>query len=215
MAIEIKDYISASLVLVGGKLLSTDHEAQSFGNAVDSEIVLATPFGGQESLPHPVPIRQLKINRDRISIDVTSTSSSIKQEFPSGDLSALAHISAMAIDHTTTPSDVTAHGYNVELVYDQTSSRSSFSYIADRILGDFPSPLGWTVVGGSSQLRFHDRDERVWHVVLEPRFKADDTTKVFFSLNLHVVGAPKSSDIRSSLQLTMDMASLFVRTLDG
>ena len=208
MAVEIKDCLFAGILVAGGSLLNSDDEVQSFGRDYDADIILTAPVDPQAK-------RQLRMDRHRIVIDVAPEGSSIKQEFPSDDLSLLADVAAGAIRNTKSIGEIGAHGYNVALVYDQSAQAQSRSYIADRVLKDFPTPAGLVVVGGSSDFSCHDDAGRLWNVSIEPRFNRDDTSKVFLSLNLHLLGPPELENISSLLHLAVTTARDFVQKLDG
>ena len=220
MPIEIQDYLNASLVLVGGNLINTDGERASFKHSMDAEIVYSDGSLDQDlSSPmvpvQAVPIRKLEISRDRVVVEVIpSRGSTIKQEYPSTDLSVLAKTATIAIRSTKEIGDITAHGYNVELVYDQTSEPLAVTYIANRVFATLPRIGGWEPSAGTANIRFRDESNRTWNVAIEPRFNDDSTRKIFFRLNLHFVGGPNVDDIGELFRLVLDKANEFVSVLD-
>ena len=220
MPIRIQDYLNASLVLVGGSLINTDGERASFQQSMDAELVYSDGSSDQEiSSPmaplQALPIRRLEIRRDRVVVEVIpSRGSTITQEYPSTNLSVLARTATIAISSTEEIGDITAHGYNVELVYDQTSEPLAVTYVANRVFSTLPRIGGWEPSAGTAKIRFRDDSNRTWNVAIEPRFNDDNTRKIFFRLNLHFVGGPNLNDIGELFQLVIEKANEFVSVLD-
>ncbi len=210
MSIEVTDCLSASVVVVGVGLLGSEQELKSFSDSIPTEIVVENRLGPEGSLG-----RRLQFNKDRILIEITPQRSSIRQEYPSDDLSILAGVAGNAIKHTTNVQDIRAHGYNVDLVYAQNSAISASSYIAKRMFSTFPKNEAWKVIGGHAGLRFQSNDGRMWIADIEPRFRQDDTNKIYFRLNLHVQGRPDTDTIHDLLRRTRHEAEGFVARLDG
>lgn len=220
MPIEIQDYLNANLVLVGGSLLNSDDERSSFRQSMDAEIVFSDGAFAHD-LPSPlaplqaVPARKLQISRHRVEVEVIpSMRSIIKQEYPSDDMSVLAKTATVAISSTREIGEITAHGYNIELVYDQTSEPRAVTYIANRVFAALPRIEGWRPTAGTAAIRFRDSTDNTWNVTIEPRLNEDTTRKVFFRLNLHFSGGPDPEDIGKSFRLVLDRAKEFVTVLD-
>ena len=209
MSVEITDWISASLVLVGSGLLSSEDEIRSFSSQISSEIAVESPFGSEGGL-----LRRIVVNKDRIAIDLLSQRGSIKQEYPPDDPSKLVEIAAAALQHSENKEGITAHGYNVELVYNQESYPTAYEYIANKLLMSFSRPSR-NVLGASVQLRLEDNDARMWNIDIQPRFRRDDTNKVYCSVNLHIAGPPDVDGIHTCLADTRAKAKTFIEELDS
>ena len=221
MPIEIQDYLSANLVLIGGSLLNSDNERSSFRQSMDAEIVfsdgtLPPDLPASLSSLQAVQTRKLQISRHRIEVEVIpSMRSIIKQEYPSEDMSILARTATFAIGSTREIGEITAHGYNIELVYDQTSEPRAVTYIANHVFAALPRVEGWRPTAGTAAIRFRDSTDNTWNVTIEPRFNDDNTRKIFFRLNLHFSGGPNPEDIDRCFRLVLDKAKEFVAVLDN
>ena len=219
MSVTIQDVLKANVVLVGVGLLNYPDEVERFRSAVDTDVsVTGSGFilDAQSSIAQPG--RTLNLNRDRIVLELSQVRSSIEREYPSEeDLGRLAEVARHAISATelegTSPR---AFGYNIELIYDQDSGQSAFSYLAERLFTDnLFLDLGWQLSGGTGKLMF-DMDGKRCNVTVEPRFNDVAATKVFFSLNLHhdEQRIPNGDEIKDSLREIWDQAHIFANHLD-
>lgn len=207
MSVDITDWLSASFVLVGPGLLSSENEIRSFSSKVSSEIAVESPFG-----PEAGPLRRIVLNRDRISIDLLSQRSEIKQEYPPDDPTKLVEVTVAALQDSANKEGITAHGYSVEFVYNQNSYPTAYQYIAKKLVS--LSEPGRNVLGASVQLRLEDNDEGVWNIDIQPRFRRDDTSKVYCSVNLHVAIPPDVDSVHTCFANTRDKAIAFIKELD-
>lgn len=220
MAINIQDVVSANLVLVGIGLLNTPEELEDFREGID-----ATEIVSRSSLALTGPLsdnaetgRTFALERERIVLEISSSRSSIERAYPlKGDLERLANVAGHAIAKTDLQGkSPRAFGFNLELVYDQTSEWPSVRYLAERLFsGVPPGNEGWQLFGGMGRLIFKDGD-KFWTVKLEPRFNEHDTTKILLSINLHrnEQRLPDKGEIRDSLCETWDQAHEFAVRLD-
>jgi len=209
VSIENSELISASIVLVGANVLAVESEVAAFRTRVATELIA---MSAQDAGQTDARARKLTLQKDRITIDSNARGSIIKQEFPQDEFVRLSYIASEAIRHTESPGQVVAHGYNIEIIFDQNMHQSSFYYVADLMFKGVPCPEGCSVRGGRAYVSFHDGKNRVWNVTLEPRFRNEDTNKVFFSLNSHNVGGPALQDIESQFRRTKNMADRFIST---
>lgn len=214
MSATISDLLTASVVLLGVRLLDSNEGVQSFKDSVDAEvdteqlIPLAAPSEGQ----------QLTLRKDRITINTVGDRSVVQQEYPTViTLQRLAEVAGVAVSNTKNTSVARGVGYNVELVYDQDSVGTAAGYIADRLFADFDRNEGWKITGGRAGIGFVGDDETVWNVVLEPRRQDAFTTKVFLSINLHrnVALVPQREAIAEGLRVAYEAAVKFVNKLDS
>ena len=224
MAVEIQDVLKASLVMVGVELLNSREEVQRFSTAVGTDVMTGTiMFPGIPNPPPdvPAPGTTLTLNRDRIVIDVSQNRTAIEREYPAvHDLERLAEVAGYAIKKTKNFENQTlrAIGYNIELVYNQTSGKPAVAYLRDRLFNpNVPRNDGWKLAGGNARLTFIDDDGRLWNISLEPRFNEQAVSRIFMSLNAHKEKpeAPNTDDIRHYLQEAWEQAHDFVSRLDA
>lgn len=221
MGASIQDVLKVNLVLVGVGLLNDTEELNAFRRAVDAELSFSVgglTLDAQQNIPEPSGI--LTLHRDRINLERSLSRTTIGREYPSSpeDLNRLAEVAGQAIESTSLADQrARAFGYNIELVYDQDSGKSAFQYLAQRLFpADFSVNDGWGFIGGSGKLVFEDGERRYWGITIEPRFNAQDATRVFLNLNLHVneQRLPRKSEVESHLHDVWRQARAFVELLD-
>ena len=189
MPADVRDVLNANIVLVGIGLLNNPTEVSAFSELVDSEVI-STGAGLVVSLPQgmPGPGQRLELPRERIFLNLTPIRIDIGRHYPTerGDLGRLAHVIACAVASTDLQGQLpTAIGYNLEVVYNQTSGEPSLSYLGSRLVNSKISGApDWNLAGGAGLLVFDSPAGR-WTIKVEPRFNQEDTTQVFMSLNLH------------------------------
>ena len=219
MATEVQDILKTNLVLIGIGLLNDPDQVRAFQNEVDTEVIVTAGFSvNLASQGNPIPTQTTSLDRDRITIESTSDRTIITREYPSPtDLDRLSEITSFAIRHTDSVEDsMTAFGCNLELVYEQASASTSLQYLRERLFGETSIDVdGWNLTGGSGKLMF-DSDDGRWTVQLEPRFNNQETSKVFMSVNLHLVdpGIPSVEELKRFLDLGWDRSHKFVVRLD-
>ena len=207
MSVEIIDWMSASLVLLGPGLLASDEEVSSFASAYSPEIevgqVIAESGAG----------RRLALNRDRISIDLFPQRSVIKQDYPPpNDLSRFTEAILNATQISCDISGIRAHGYNVEFLFTQTEYPTVYEYIAKKVLTGFRAPDG-NIVGAMVQFRFRDADGQMWNIDIQPRLRKDDATAGYCSVNLHLPSPPDLSKTVIFIAAVHEKAKSFVAEL--
>lgn len=189
MGIRVEDALSVNVVFVGTGLLTGPGELDRFRDAAGVEVVgdipgaLVDPDG---NVP-PVQVNTFRIAKDRVAIQSSSPRTNIVREYPEfEDLQRLAQLATYAIEHTDSERrQITAFGFNIDLVFEQDSGESAGTYLAKRLFSDSFLEDSQSLISGAASLAFLENGNR-WGLVIEPRFKKEDTTKLFVSLNLHL-----------------------------
>lgn len=219
MAARIQDVVKANMVVVGIRLLESPDELERFRRTIGTDVQIAgaglvanIPAGTTE------PGHMLALNRDRITLDLSPSRSTINRDYPlRQDLSRLAEVAWSALGNSAEVKlRPQVFGFNMEAIFDQDSNTPAFQYLSSRLF-DVGSLGGdeWQFVGGSGRLIFEDKG-RIWTFNLEPRFNDAGETRVFMGVNLHF-GAhplPDEQEIRGYLEDLWDNGHEFVNRLD-
>ena len=219
MPANVRDVLKINIVFVGISLLNDPTEVRAFSEAIGADVALAET-GLVLGFPPGPPMtgRKLALQRDRINIDLVPDRTVIEREFPADDdLERLAKIAGQAWEHTRSKGTPRAFGYNLELVYDQTSGHAASDYIGQRLFGEGNfAPEGWTLQGGAGRM-FFDSEFGRWTIAVEPRFQDESATRVFLNLNLHKAEqrVPGQDEMLQSFKRIWEEASNFVHRLDG
>lgn len=218
MATEVQDVLKVSIVLVGIGILNNPDEINAFSGEVgaDPEVLVPGLVIGPPGSPSDHGIR-LGLNRDRITLDLSPIRTAVERQYPSQtDLKRLSNVVTCAIRCTDLQGrSPSAFGFNIELVYDQLSGKSSLQYLGERLFAESLSgEAGWNLVGGAGRLVF-DSPEGRWSIQLEPRGQAE-TTRVFLNLNLHKAEErmPRDAEILNSFESIWTQSHNFVNRLD-
>ena len=218
MPATLRDVVSANLVLVGVGLLNEPDEVERFRNELDTDLRLEV--GLVTNIPSGLtePSRTLTLSRERIAISLSSSRSTIAREYPDrSDLARLAQIAALAINSTSRADQpIQAFGYNVEMVFDQSSLHPAIRYIGERLFGQQSfGKAGWGLSGGTGQLIFSG-DDGQWTITIRPQPGDVATTRVLLALNLHKdeQRLPGASEIKDSLEKAWNEAVSFMNRLD-
>ena len=219
MAATLQDVVSVNLVLVGVGLLNKPDEVERFRNAVETDLQLEVGLVTNILSGTTEAGRTLTLNRERIVLNLSPARSSIAREYPGeGDLVPLAKVVAQAIDCTDLGEQLPrAFGYNIEIVFTQTSGQPAIQYIGERLFGrQSLGKSGWELVGGTGQLIFAD-GIRQWTINVQPRPGDVDTSRVVLALNLHKDEQrfPTEGEIKDSLEEAWNEAKEFMNRLDG
>lgn len=225
MAVEIRDVLKASLVMVGVNLLNSQDEVQRFSESVGTEVSIGTNLLSSVPIPIPIPDvsvqeTSLTLSRDRIVIYTSQNRTSIERDYPSfSDLGRLAEVAGHAIEHTCNLGyTLGAIGYNVELVYSQTSGKPAGTYLGELLFNPhIPMDYGWELISGNGRLTFSDGYGRLWNISLEPRFNDPTGSRVFMNLNAHEDNpeVPNKNSIMHYLQEAWEQSHDFVSRLDA
>ena len=218
------EVLKVDLVFLGIKLLNDDSRTKSFKEAVNAEISHGSGISidALATTGHPLEesTRILSLDRDRITLQLSSSRSVIRRDYPlESDLARLAEIVELLISNTDLNGQtLEAVGVNLELVYDQDARLPAVTYLAKRLLPtQRPFFQDWTLNGGSCKLHFSDKERRRWNISMEPRLNAPNTTKVFTNLNLHcdTDKLPKRQEVQQSFGEAWSTVIEFIRHVDG
>ena len=219
MTVQELDVLNTNVVFVGLGLLNSQDEVEAFQNSVGAEVRSA---GGGIAVDLPsVSLetgRRYELPRERVSLESSPGRTAVQREYPTTeDLERLSEIVFLALTHTDLQNrSPKAFGYNIELVYDQTSGKPAIQYLGERLfvgqdLGDEDMEL----IGGSGRIVLDSPAGR-WTVQVEPRFGEEQTTRVFMSVNYHKQEQriPSREEIRQDLHQVWKIASSFATRLD-
>ena len=218
MAATVEDVIKANIVLVGYRLLATPDSANSFRDVVGTDVQMGG-LGLETEVPsgRTVPVIAISVPKDRISLELSNSRSTIEMEYPSLEsLTRLSEVAYQAVQCSPQNDQLPrAVGYNLELVFDQDSGLPAAAYLAHRLFGSTPFRNELKLVGGSGQMVFSEEDHR-WQIALAPRFNDESTSRIYANLNIHFEGPgmPSDEDISRYLRLCWDRAHYFVTQFD-
>ena len=218
MPATLRDVVSANLVLVGAGLLNEPDEVERFRNELDTDLRLEAGLATNIPSGRTEPSRTLTLNRERIALSLSSSRSTIAREYPDkSDLARLAQIATLAIGNTSwVDQTIQAFGYNIEMVFDQSSGQPAIRYIGERLFGQQSfGKAGWDPSGGTGQLVFIG-DDGQWTITIRPQLGDNATTRVLLALNLHKDEQrfPDENEISTSLEMIWNEAVSFVNRLD-
>ena len=137
----IADILRMDVVLVGLSLLGQERERAAFAQRVDTDVTFAEiaqgPPGGT-----PTPFQTaVTLQRDRIAVVTSQDRTVVIREYPSisnlpGDTSRLAQIVRYALDNSDTrEQQITAFGFNMQIVLAPGLEETAGRYIAERWSG--------------------------------------------------------------------------------
>ena len=218
MPVTVQDVLKVNIVLVGFELLNTTNAYEQFRDEVGSEVIQESVLITSNANVTPVPGRIFRLPKDRILIESSPIRTSVAIDYPDfGDLERLVQVTQCALTYTVvTNAQPTAFGFNVELVFTQTSHPTALNYIAHRI---FANPIrgieGWNLVGGAGQLIFEGSGHR-WTLTVAPRLNDENTNLVFLTLNYHLEEqrVPNCSEIADGFQVAWEKAHALVEGID-
>jgi hypothetical protein len=218
MAATLLDVVSTNLVLVGIGLLRTPVEAEQFKNALDLDLRVELGLLANSQTGVTEQSKTFMVNRERTSLTLSASRSTITREYPErNDLQRLARIATQAVECSDlTDQSLEAFGYNIEMVFGQSSNENAFRYIGRRLFGVNPAGEStWNFEGGAGRLVFSDAFGRHSFSV-EPRFGDESTSRVFLSVNLHrnESNLPEENDIADALDSLWTEAEVFMNRLD-
>ena len=217
----IADILRMDVVLVGFSLLGQDSEREAFAQRVDTDVDIAELAQGPPGSP-PTPPSQtaVRLQRDRISVVSGQGRTVAVREFPSisnlrGDTDRLAQIVRYAVESSDTRrQQVTAFGFNMQIVFAPGVASPAGRYIAERLTGPV---FEWETVNGSVRLTF-EINERLWTFDLQPRPRDDlRSQRLYLSVNLHVAEnrVPEDNEISDSLVDLREKAVSFLSQFNG
>ena len=152
MAATLQDVVSVNLVLVGIGLLNEPGEFEQFRSALDIDLRLELGLVTNVQSGLTEPSRTITLNRERVSLNLSPSRSTIAREYPDkSDLARLAEVAALVIESTDLDGDTPqAFGYNIEMVFDQGTGQPAIQYLGERLFDyGMLGKEGWNLVGGT------------------------------------------------------------------
>ena len=210
----VSDVLKANVVFVGIELLNSQESVDKFQTFVGSEVVREGLLVGGGPGITPSQGHIFRLHRDRIFLQCSSVRSIVEREYPARqDLTRLTDVTHCAIQNTDmTDQSLAAFGFNIDMVFDQSSGKTALKYLADRLFSTRIHEFNdWPLIGGSGKLVFEEGANQ-WTVTAEPRFGDEKTTKVYLGINSHFNQheLPDRSAMLSSLCETWDKALTFL-----
>ena len=220
MAVWTSEVLKVELVLVGFPLLDRPGELEAFmannrtarisGSTVNVDVPTNVTERGQ----------QITFDRERIVLELLPSRPSIRREFPSddpADLVRLAEVYDQILSITSVGGkNLSAHGYNTDLVCEQDSRQSAHTYLGNRLFAGWTLDTEWQLTGGAGRMTYNQGGEQ-WQVIVEPRFGDTVTPLIYLTMNLHRNGPslPTGEEVISSLKSIRAQAEKFMQYLDG
>ena len=216
MAIKVQDVVKANMVVVGLHLLSKPDELDVFKRPVSTDVQVAgTGIIANVSQGVTEQGRILTLDRDRITLELSPSRSTINRDYPvREDLPRLAEVAWQAIASSSMAGrQPRAFGFNIEMIFDQDSGTPAFEYLSRRLFGEQPlESQGWQFVGGAGSLIFDDGGRR-WTLKLEPRFNDQTESRVFLGVNLHMAGQSLPDEVGFEASLEASLREIWDKSL--
>ena len=186
----VQEILNASMVFAGIELMTGPNARDALARVANTEVIgtdvgFSVTAGGA-----PQPSRRLILQRDRISLDISSARSAVSMEYPPRDFSLLSEVINCAIENTRFEGQhLTAHGYNLMLLLEPELTQPAAEYIGNHLFASRHfGRENWRLAGGLGTLYFIDGTRR-WALNVEPRPRDDmQSNRLFMSVNLHVPG---------------------------
>ena len=191
MAVQLREVINFSLVILNLELLASEGSLSGFQNAVEADVRQGGGVSIDVATGQPQPARVLHLDRDRIGLNLSAARSSVTREFPSvdrlrEDAERFAQVVNSALLASGQLGDALHNfGYNAEIVFDQDSNETAFEFLGHRLIrNDRLAVPGRDFLGGACRMIMRDEFGQ-WTYNLEPRFNDVQSTRVFVNVNLH------------------------------
>ncbi len=204
------------------RLLRDRHELKQFEEQTDTEVapvshgvILGMPRNPLETPGMPEAGREIVLERDRITMDLSFPRSSITKDYPGDDVGSFAgtlHKVLSCSDDAQEGKDA-RFDYRIEAVCQL--EQPAVVFLAKRL---FPPTLGTLDVrAGSGTLAMNDSTGRTWQVALEPRFNDSSSNKLFLELTLAFESAPLPSneELMNHLVDLREQLEEIVKSLQG
>ncbi len=212
----VQDVLNASMVFAGIELMNRPDARDKLESAAGTEVVgldvgFSVADGGA-----PEPSRRLVLQRDRISLDLSSTRSSVAIEYPNRDFVQLAKVVDIALSNTDSGQQLGPYGYNMALVLNTGLDEPAVSFLGNSLFHTqlFQQPQ-WNRVGGYGTQIFTD-GSRQWTFRVEPRpINDNNSRRLFMAINVHIddAGRPTEEEIRRGFIEILSNAEQFVSQL--
>ena len=213
MAVQLREVINFSLVILNLELLASEGSLTGFQNAVKADVRQGGGVSIDVATGQPQQARVLHLDRDRISLNLSAARSSVTREFPSvdhlrDDAGRFAQVVKAALLEGHHLDDARhSFGYNAEVVFDQDSNETAFEFIGNRLIrSDRLVAPDRQFLGGACRMIVRD-ELGLWTSSFEPRFNDLQGSRVFVNVNLHNEQEP--------LPRGMAVADAVVRVVEG
>jgi hypothetical protein len=191
MAIQVDDFVSTNLVIIGINLLETPEQLMEFRQQVGNPLTIEAGAVTNFPIGLTEPSRRIQLARDRVILELTGSRATITKEFPNTqdplpDFERLAEVTDCAISLSGVAShSIRSFGYNMELVFGLDPGQSPRDFLGTRLFGeDFRHDEAWDLVGASSQLIF-TQGPRQWTFGLRSGGENAPSSRVILGSNVH------------------------------
>ena len=184
------DVLNVNVVFVVGGEKSIDQE--KFGECVGAEVTIAQnivlPASPTPVALAPTTVSSLTLDRERITVEPLLERLQVTKKYPSapeelrrvGEVTSCAHGNAGLV-----AGSVAFVGYNMQFVYE--IDQPVVAFLKERCLAPtWPKPLDWRFLGSTTcNAIFQDGEGRQWTILMEPRKRDIESSKLFCDVNLH------------------------------
>ena len=190
MPTALREIINVNVVILDQDLLGEDAQILEFQEAMGVNVRLSAGVATNVMTGQNHPTRTLNLDRDRISLNLASSRSTIIREFPGVDsleneLRRFAEVAHAAFSTSRLTGTQCNFGYNVEMVFDQDAGETALEFLGKRILNyEVLSEPGRELMGGTCRFLVNDKAGQ-WTYTIEPRAGELQRHRVFLGVNLH------------------------------
>jgi hypothetical protein len=191
MAVQLREVVNFSLVILNLELLASDGSLTGFQNAVEADVRQGGGVSIDVATGQSQQARVLHLDHDRISLNLSAARSSVTREYPSvdrmrddaGQFAQVVNAALLAGHHLDDA--LYSFGYNAELVFDQDSNETASEFIGNRLItSDRLVAHDRQFLGGACRMIVRD-ELGLWNYGFEPRFNDLQSSRVFVNVNLH------------------------------
>ena len=214
------DVLNVNVVFVVGGEKSIDRE--KFGECVGAEVTVAQnivlPASPTPAALAPATVSSLTLDRERITVEPLPERLQVTKNYPSApeELRRVGEVTSCALRNAGLAAGAIAFvGYNMRFVYE--TDEPVVALLKERCLAPtWPKPLDWAFVGSTTcNAIFRDGADRQWTILMEPRNRDVESSKLFCDVNLHFQ-KPHDFNQRlfvANLQHLWETSTSFVREL--
>ena len=183
------DVLNVSVVFVVGGEKSIDQE--KFGKCVGAEVTIAQnivlPASPTPAALAPTTV-SLTLDRERITVEPLLERLEVTKMYPSApeELRRVGEVTSCALGNAgLVAGSVASVGYNMRFAYE--IDQPVVALLKERCLAPtWPKPLDWGVLGSTTcNVLFRDVEGRQWTILMEPRNRDLESSKLFCDVNLH------------------------------
>ena len=184
------DVLNVNVVFVVPGEKSIDQER--FGECVGAEVTVAqnimVPASPTPSTLAPSTVVSLTLDRERITVEPLPERLQVTKNYPSApkELHRVGEVTSCALRHAgLTAGSIVFVGYNMRFVYEL--DQPAVALLKDRCLAPtWPNPKNWNFVGSTTcNAIFRDGLGRQWTILMEPRHRDVESSKLFCDVNFH------------------------------